>query len=218
LEKRRNRGKRRNNKEGKMFESLCDNVLGIVERWIPKKKYSKETEYRDELMEFTRNELKRSQQDILFSTPKKHRVKKEAGRSHADIEIDRNIGIELKRNLKGKTEMNRLSGQIIDYEGDYSCIIVVLCGEVSEETVEELEYQFKQRYGGVGFGLGTQGPRVTVVRKDEASIERRKKKTSSKKPQSPFDIPSFNPPTFDLPSFDSPFDTAPKKKGRKKKK
>ena len=24
----------------KMFESLCDTVLGIVERWIPKKKYS----------------------------------------------------------------------------------------------------------------------------------------------------------------------------------
>ena len=200
---------------GKMFESLCDTVLGIVERWIPKKKYSKELEYRDELMKFIRNELKRRQQNILFSTPKKHRVKKEAGRAHADIEIDRNIGIELKRNLKGKTEMNRLSGQIIDYEGDYSCIIVVLCGEVSEETAEELEYQFKQRYGGVGFGLGTRGPRVIVVRKDEASIER--KKTSSKKPQSPFDIPSFNLPIFDFPSFDSPFDNAPKKKGRKKK-
>ena len=74
----------------KMFESLCDTVLGIVERWIPKKKYSKEIEYRDELAEFIRNELKRRQQDILFGTPKKHRVKKEAGRSHADIEIDVN--------------------------------------------------------------------------------------------------------------------------------
>ena len=200
-----------------MFESLCDTVLGIVERWIPKKKYSKEIEYRDELAEFIRNELKRRQQDILFSTPKKHHVKKEAGRAHADIEIDRNIGIELKRNLKGKTEMNRLSGQIIDYEGDYSCIIVVLCGEVSEETAEELEYQFEERYGGVGFGLGPQKSRVEIVRKDEAWIKRKKKKTSSKKPQSPFDISSFNLPTFDFPSFDSPFDNAPEKKGRKKK-
>jgi len=200
-----------------MFESLCDTVLGIVERWIPKKKYSKEIEYRDELAEFIRNELKRRQKDILFGIPKKHHVKKEAGRAHADIEIDRNIGIELKRNLKGKTEMNRLSGQIIDYEGDYSCIIVVLCGEVSEETAEELEYQFEERYGGVGFGLGPQKPRVEIVRKDEAWIKRKKKKTSSKKPQSPFDIPSFNLPAFNLPSFDSPFDNAPKKKGRKKK-
>jgi len=109
---------------------------------------------------------------------------------------------------KGKTEMNRLTGQIIDYEGEYSCIIIVLCGEVGGETVEELEYQFKQRYSGVGFGLDPQMPRVTVVRKDEASIKRRKKKTSS-----PFDIPSFTPP-----SFNSPFDTTPKKKGRTKKK
>jgi len=191
-----------------MFESLCDDVIDIVGQWIPKKKYSKEPEYRDDLLEFIRSELKRSQQDILFGTPEKHRIKKEAGRSHADIEIDRNIGIELKRNLKGKTEMNRLTGQIIDYEGEYSCIIIVLCGEVGGETVEELEYQFKQRYSGVGFGLDPQMPRVTVVRKDEASIKRRKKKTSS-----PFDIPSFTPP-----SFNSPFDTTPKKKGRTKKK
>ena len=200
-----------------MFESLCDTVLGIVERWIPKKKYSKEIEYRDELMKFIRSELKRGQRGILFGIPEEHSVQKEAGRAHADIEIDRKIGIELKRNLKGKTEMNRLSGQIIDYEEDYSCIIVVLCGEMTEETVDELEYRVRQRYGGVGFGLGTQGPRVEIVRKDEAWIKRKKKKTSSKKPQSPFDIPSFNLPTFDLPSFDSPFDNAPKKKGRKKK-
>ena len=195
-----------------MFENLCDDVLDIVEQWTPKKKYSKEPEYRDDLMEFIRSELKRSQQDILFGTSEKHRIKKEAGRSHADIEIDRNIGIELKRNLKGKTEMNRLTGQIIDYEGEYICIIVVLCGEVGEETVEELEYQFKQRYGGVGFGLDPQMSRVTVVRKDESSIKRRKRKTLS-----PFDIPSFTPPTFTPPPFNSPFDTTPKKKGRKKK-
>lgn len=75
---------------GKMFESLCDTVLGIVERWIPKKKILQGIEYRDELAEFIRNELKRRQQDILFSTPKKHHVKKEAGRAHADIEIDVN--------------------------------------------------------------------------------------------------------------------------------
>jgi len=73
-----------------MFESLCDTVLGIVERWIPKNKYSKEIEYRDELMKFIRNELKRRQRDILFGIPEEHSVQKEAGRAHADIEIDVN--------------------------------------------------------------------------------------------------------------------------------
>ncbi len=160
-----------------MFENLCEDILSIIKRWTPKKKYSREEGYRDELMEFIRSELKRRQKDFFGGTPEKHRIKKEGGRSHADIEIDRNIGIELKRNLEGKTEMNRLTGQIGDYASEYSCIIVVLCGEVSEETVEEVEYQFKQRYGGVGFGSG---PRVTVVRKDEASIKQGKKKRKGK--------------------------------------
>ena len=44
------------------------------------------------------------------------------------------------------------------------------------------------------------------------------KSRSSKKLQSPFDIPSFSPPKFDIPSFDSPFDNVPKKKTQKKKK
>ena len=44
---------------------------------------------------------------------------------------------------------------------------------------------------------------------------KRKKKSTSSKPQSPFDI--LSPPTFNPPSFGSPFDTTPKKKGRKKK-
>ena len=119
--------------------------------------------------------------------------------------------------MKGKKGIGNLIGELDEYEREYSCIIVVLCGEMTEGTVDELKYRFRQRYGGVGFGLGTQGPRVEIVRKDEIWIKRKKKKTSSKKPQSPFDIPSFNLPTFDFPSFDSPFDNAPKKKGRKKK-
>ena len=159
-----------------MFRSLCDDVLGIIKRWVPKSKYPKESGYRDELMKFIRGELKRGQLDILFGIPEEHSVQKEAGRAHADIEIDRNIGIELKRNLKGKKGIGDLIGELDEYEREYNCIIVVLCGEMTEETVDELKYRFRQRYGGVGFGvLGPQGPRVEVVRKDEASIKRKKR-------------------------------------------
>ncbi len=160
-----------------MFRSLCDDVLDIIWQWIPKKKYSEKPhdKYRDDLMVFIRSELKRGQQNILFGTPKKHRIKKETGKAYADIEIDRNIGIELKLNLKGKSKISGLTGQIDYYEEEYNCIIIVLCGEVSEETVEEVEYKIKRKYGSAGFGLGSQGPRVEVVRKDEASLERRKK-------------------------------------------
>ena len=159
-----------------MFESFCDDVLSIIKRWVPKRKYPKESGYRDELMEFIRSELKRGQQDILFGPPRTHLVKKESGRHLADIGIDEDIGVELKLNLRRKAEMDRLEGQVSGFTREYSCIIVVLCGEVSEEIVEEIKYRFKRSYANVGFGLGPQGPRVKVVRKDEASIKRGKKK------------------------------------------
>lgn len=180
----------RNNKECKMFGSLCDDVLGIVKRWVPKSKYPRELGYRDELMKFIRSELKRGQRDILFGIPEEHSVQKEAGRARADIEIDRNIGIELKRNLKGKKGIGDLIGELDEYEREYNCTVVVLCGEMTEETVDELKYRLRQRYGGVGFGLGPQGPRVEIVRKDEAWIKRRKK-TSSKKTQPPSSLWGF---------------------------
>jgi len=41
-------------------------------------------------VEFIRNELKRRQKDILFGIPEEHSVQKDAGRAHADIEIDVN--------------------------------------------------------------------------------------------------------------------------------
>jgi len=47
-------------------------------------------------------------------------IKKEAGRSLAYIGIDDEIGIELNRNLKRKSQINRLVGQIVDYLGAYS--------------------------------------------------------------------------------------------------
>lgn len=155
-----------------MFGSLCEDVRKIVKKWTPKKKYSKETEYRDDLMEFIRRELKQRQQIPLFGA-QKHRVKKEAGRAHADIEIDTNIGIELKRNLKGKTEMDRVYGQISEYGREYECIIVVLCGEVREETVEELEYRLEQINNDGEFW---DDAKVTVVRKDEAVTKGKVKK------------------------------------------
>ena len=78
--------------------------------------------------------------------------------------------------MKGKSRIDELIGDLDPYEREYNCIIVVLCGEMTEETVDELKYRVRQRYGNVGFGLGLQKPRVEIVRKDEAWIKRKKKK------------------------------------------
>ena len=144
----------------------------------------------DELAEFIREKLRRRQQNVPFGVPEEHYVKREGGRSRADIEIDGRIGIELKVDLKGKTEMDRLMGQLNHYEDEYNCIIVVLCGEVREDTADELKYKLKKRYGATSmpaFGFGPQKPRVEIVRVKEKS-QPRKKKEATEKTGSPLDI------------------------------
>lgn len=158
---------------------------------IQKNKHAK---YCDELAEFIREKLRKRQQNVPFGIPEEHYVKREGGRSRADIEIDGRIGIELKVDLKGKTEMNRLMGQLSDYEDEYKCIIVVLCGEVREDTADELRYKLKKRYGATGmpaFGFGPQKPRVEIVRVKEKS-QSRKKREVTKKTRSPLDT-QFSP-------------------------
>lgn len=127
---------------------LFDDVLDIVREWVPEKKYRKETEYRDDLAEFIRKKLKELEEgpDVLSSIirPEKHTVKRESRRTYADIAIDEDIGIELKRDLKGKSEIDRLVGQVDGYEKDYRYIIIVLCGEVDNEAVDEVEKRFEK--------------------------------------------------------------------------
>jgi hypothetical protein len=122
------------------------------------------------LKEFIRNEFKKSQQKPLGS--KEHTVLTEKGREHADIEIDRTIGIELKRNLEGKKGIEDLVGRMDGYEREYPCIITVLCGEMKEETAEEARERIMYRFGRGGFG---QQKTVKVIRKDEAALKKAKK-------------------------------------------
>ena len=73
-----------------------------------------------------------------------HFIKKEARRSLADIGIDDEIGIELKRNLKRKSQINRLVCQVVDYLSEYSCVIIVLCGHAEQEAVDVLKHNLKR--------------------------------------------------------------------------
>ena len=88
--------------------SLFDDVFQTISDWNPKAEYSTESKYRDDLIAFLRENL--NPENDVYSSPiwgfdssRHHFLKKEAGRSLADIGIDDEIGIELKRNLKRKS-------------------------------------------------------------------------------------------------------------------
>jgi len=123
-----------------MFGSIHPEVLKIIEDWTPKK-LSSEAEYRDDLLSFLRKQL--NQKDPL-GLLEEHSIRKESGRHLADIAIDSKIGIELKYNLNTKGKVDRLFGQIDDYLKDYESMIVVLCGNTSDQQLDYLREKIRK--------------------------------------------------------------------------
>jgi len=110
-----------------------------------------------------------------FDSSGQHFIKKEAGRSLADIGIDDEIGIELKLNLKRKSQINRLVGQVVDYLRGYSYVIIVLCGHTEQDAVDVLKLNLKRivRSSSSPFG---QEKLVRIVSKDMPQKPRKTKK------------------------------------------
>jgi hypothetical protein len=132
------------------LDNLFDNVLQAINEWNPQAGYSTERKYRDDLLEFLQEKLNGSEGSV-FSSPiwgfdhsGRHFIKKEAGRGLADIGIDDEIGIELKFNLKQKSQIDRLVGQVVDYLSAYSYVIIVLCGHPKQEAIGVLKHNLRR--------------------------------------------------------------------------
>jgi hypothetical protein len=162
------------------LDSLFNTVLRTIKDWDPQAEYSTENKYRDELLVVLRKKLNRSGSDA-YSSPiwgidylGQHFIKKEAGRSLADIGIDDEIAIELKLNLKRRSQINRLVGQVVDYLRGYSSVIIVLCGHTEQEAVDVLKYNLKRIIGSSSaFG---QEKLVRIVSKERPRKPRKVKK------------------------------------------
>ncbi len=98
----------------------------------------------------------------MFGPQDKIVVKKESGRGLCDIAVNRVVGIELKKDLKSKAQIDRLTGQIRRYMKDYDVILVVLVGNTNSDAREDLEEAI-QDINYAGSPIGGQGPRVDVI-------------------------------------------------------
>jgi len=162
------------------LDSFFYEVLQTIHDWNPQSRYSTERKYRDDLLAFLQQELNHSGGSEFsssiwgsdYSGP--HFIKKEAGRGLADIGIDDEIGIELKLNLRQKTQINRLVGQVVDYLSAYSCVIIVLCGHTEDEAVGVLKYNLK-RIGRSSDSLFGQEKFIKIVSKDCSQKTRKTK-------------------------------------------
>jgi hypothetical protein len=115
-----------------MSKRLYNEIYALAKEWKPEEIYETEPEYRDDLLDFLKDELTDSGSDSGHIS-----IKKEDGRGLCDIGVNRQIGIELKLDLDKKSKANRLVGQIHEYKYDYPTgIIVLLIGDTEHNAYQ----------------------------------------------------------------------------------
>ncbi len=162
--------------------NLFEECVDLINHWSPQQEYSNELKYRDDLMDFLYEKLNKCG-DIL-SGNRNVKLKKEASRSLCDIGVgNQQVGIELKKDLKSKSQINRLQGQIEDYEDDYKeGVIVVLVGKMDKYVENDLKHKLIKKLNNSG-GLGLQQFRIKLINKSDSKIE-----SSSEKSSNPFGL------------------------------
>jgi hypothetical protein len=118
-----------------MFNAIFEETIDLIKRWQSKQQYGDENQYRDDLIEFLRDRFKTD----MFGSQRNITIKKEASRQLCDIGIGKFVGIELKKDLSAKSEVDRLGGQLIKYRKEYEDLIVVLVGKTNPDAFEELK-------------------------------------------------------------------------------
>ncbi|WEL20886.1 hypothetical protein [Halorhabdus sp. BNX81] len=148
-------------------QQLFEDVLGIVEYWVPSKAYDHESKFQNELQEFLDVELNDSEDQgpmgIELGPSRDYVVDREHGQSRADIAVDDTVGIEMKRNLSNSKAKRELRGQIEGYLDNYPFVIVVACGLEDTSQWRNLKNKYEGNQGIVGMD---QGGTVAFVHKE----------------------------------------------------
>lgn len=114
---------------------------------------------------YLREILNKPKTSILLVPPKRVSVRREHGRNQCDVVVDRDIGIELKNDLKEQKEVDRTVGQIKRFKKDYKDIIILLVGKTNKEKLEALKDEIDDLRGNymmIGF---TKEPRIKIIDK-----------------------------------------------------
>ena len=121
------------------WDGLLANLCQVIDKWKPKE-FRRELDYRDSLADHLRLSAPAARIECEY---------RHLGTT-VDISVEwdgfvstERILIELKRNLNNKTKYTRLVGQIVDMKPNENNIIVVLCGETSDQWLGRLRGTFK---------------------------------------------------------------------------
>ncbi|MBA2861884.1 hypothetical protein [Methanococcus maripaludis] len=161
-----------------MLGGLFPKVHDSVKVWKPKF-YPNEKGYQDDLFHHLRTNLNNNS----FFGSSNYSVRMESGRNLCDIAVERAVGIELKHNLDKKAKVDRLLGQVSRYMQDYSeGVLIVLTGETSTKTLEDLKYELRSINTGDSMGFSQKN--IKIIEKKTPKLRTTSNKPKAKEPGS----------------------------------
>ena len=139
-----------------------DDTVRAINKWQPAQRYSDELKYRDDLLKYLKKEMN-SIAPYTYMPLEKLSVRKQDGAGLCDITVGpRAVGIKMKMDLLGKSDVDGLIGQLVSYKSEYDDLIVVLVGKTDEKAFEYLLLQIStikdNRY--------TAQQRIKLIRRD----------------------------------------------------
>lgn len=167
-----------------LLGNIFNEVYSAIQNWRPQQ-FSKEIDYRNGLVLFLRKALN---QPNYLGASNNFNIQTESGRHLCDIGINRRIGIELKLDLKTKSQADRLFGQVDGFLDDYvEGVIIVLCGKTDMQQVDYLKNKLSKYSQPTIYG----GKIVRIIAKSSQSPKQQ--------PRSPFEIKMPEIPDIDFP-------------------
>ena len=109
-------------------------VLALTRDWKPGRRHRLEFGYRNDLTDFLRKQL--FSRDNFWQT-KGVGVRKEPKAGLADIQVGKVVGIELKKDLTTKEQVDSTVGRVA--ADDYRQMIIVLVGHTNQDKFRMLE-------------------------------------------------------------------------------
>lgn len=133
---------------------LFEDVLGMVDYWVPAKDHNRKTGFRDELEQFLRRELNQPSNNpvALNLGQRKYDVQNTRSKADANITVDDVVGIELVHNFS-KQDRADYADRIENYSGGLPYLIICACGVDDRSGWDRLSSEYGGR-SGVHIGLG----------------------------------------------------------------
>jgi hypothetical protein len=118
-----------------------DDTVSAINKWQPAQHYSDELKYRDDLLKYLKKEMNATA-PYTYMPLEKLIVRKQEAAGLCDITVGpRAVGIKMKMDLLGNSDVDVLIGQLVGYKSEYDDLIVVLVGKTDEKAFEYLLVQ-----------------------------------------------------------------------------